>query len=98
MKPLPSLVAAILYEGTVEIALEDLKEVGLYTAKKKEFVAGVEFSVEQVTLSKLDVPVSLTLAPLYPHNVLNLVYMCMYILYIHAYMYIRMYRLKQYAN
>ena len=32
----------------MEIALEDLKDVGMYTAKKKQFIAGVEFSVEQV--------------------------------------------------
>ena len=40
--------AAILYEGTAEVALEKLTDAGQYMEKKQQFEAGVQFSVEQV--------------------------------------------------
>ena len=39
---------AILYEGTVAIALENLTDVKQYTVYKQQFISGVQFSVEQV--------------------------------------------------
>ena len=39
---------AFLYEGTAEIALQDLTDLTEYTEKKKKWQSGVSFSVEQV--------------------------------------------------
>jgi ubiquitin-protein ligase len=38
---------AFFYEGTVEIALENLTDLGTYSRKKEEYISGVQFSVEQ---------------------------------------------------
>ena len=44
----PPPPAAFLYEGTAEIALQDLTDLTQYTEKRKRWESGVRFSVEQV--------------------------------------------------
>ena len=42
--------AAFLFEGTAEIALQNLTVLADYAQEKKKFESGVKFSVEQVSL------------------------------------------------
>ena len=47
---------AFLFEGTAEIALQNLTDLTAYTEQRKKWESGVKFSVEQVnkrTISKL---------------------------------------------
>lgn len=41
---------ALLYEGTVDIALMNLSNLSDYESKKASFLSGVKFSVEQVNI------------------------------------------------
>ena len=43
-----ALSPAFLYEGTAEIALQDLTDLSEYTERRRKWESGVRFSVEQV--------------------------------------------------
>ncbi len=42
------ILAALLFEGTAEIALQNLEDLTDYAQEKKKWEGGVRFSVEQV--------------------------------------------------
>ena len=44
---------AFLFEGTAEIALQNLTDLSAYTERKRRWQSGVRFSVEQVTFLAL---------------------------------------------
>ncbi len=43
-----SILTALLFEGTAEIALQNLEDLTDYAQEKKKWEGGVRFSVEQV--------------------------------------------------
>ena len=44
------MCVAFLFEGTAEIALQNLTDLTAYTEQKTRWQSGVRFSVEQVSL------------------------------------------------
>lgn len=44
---------ALLYEGTVDIALMNLSNLSEYESKKASFLSGIKFSVEQVIYNRI---------------------------------------------